>query len=389
MRGNARSQLIAKNVPLKTRRRAEQLRRRRCKRGVSAMGKFFVWAAAKQRERRAIILKHGRRGKHGGRASYLAFMRELSAAWRQGDRYVAKNNIIDDDYACQSGPSYADKICNDLWGISSEDSPVCPKVLHEEGCRITGRSAGFGVEALQPARDGFLRRVCVRDKGGILDSWKSKCHTPCCLLHPGFCVKTMQGKPLFQSCHLDLCVALCALARGTFIGIRWRHGWGNASQRLFAVANSDDAGRVVLVRCDADPLLFMGVHEDVDPPSVRMIANRGFDFVMTQTVLQEVRVVAVSVDLLLWFCSCRLLPLAQVTNNIVGCLVLYVHVYLYICIRIGICVYVYMHICICVYVYAYMYMHMYTTIPSDLLVFHFICLFLNYLCVLPGHCIIL
>ena len=69
VRGNARSQLIGKNVPLKTRRRAEQLRRRRCKRGVSAIGTFFVWAAAKQREHRAIFLKHGRRGKHGGRAS--------------------------------------------------------------------------------------------------------------------------------------------------------------------------------------------------------------------------------------------------------------------------------------------------------------------------------
>ena len=283
VRGNTRRQLNDMKVPLKC---SAQSRRGRRKHGVSAMGKFHVWAAAKQRERREI-LKGGQRGRHGNRSNYREVMRELSAAWRSGDTYVAAA-AVDDDEIVRNGPSYSDKIGNDLWGISSPDSPVCPKVLHEEGCRITGRSAGFGVCALKPARDDFLRAVIVRDEGCIPDAWKPTCHKPCCLRHPGFCVKTMQGKPLFWSCHSDLCVALGALARGTFISIRWHHGCGE-NQKLFAIANTDDANNVVLVRCDADPLLFLGVCDDVEPPSVRTIAGRGFDFVMAQTVLQEVQ----------------------------------------------------------------------------------------------------
>ena len=174
------------------------------------MGKLFVWAAAKQRERRAILLKNGRRGKHGGRASYLAFMSELSAAWRQGDRYVAKNNIIDDDYARQSGPSYADKICNDLWGISSEDSPVCPKVLHEEGCR---RVAVLGLVWKLCSQHGmvffevcaFVTRVVFLIRGSRIATRLAAC-----------CIRVFASRPSKASLCFSLATLTCVL-----LFVRW------------------------------------------------------------------------------------------------------------------------------------------------------------------------
>ena len=104
------------------------------------------------------------------------------------------------------------------------------------------------------------------------------------------CMQICQGNRGFWAAHADLCVAVGALARGTFIGIQWRKG-DTDHQKLFVVANADDKKRIVLVRCDADPRLFMGVHDEVEPPSLRTIPGRGFDFVMTHTVLQEVIVV--------------------------------------------------------------------------------------------------
>ena len=61
------------------------------------------------------------------------------------------------------------------------------------------------------------------------------------------------------------------------------------------MANGDDKMRIVCCRADCNALLFLGlgVGDDVEPPSPRTLPGRGFDFVMSHTVLQEVLVVVV------------------------------------------------------------------------------------------------
>ena len=246
-------------------------------RAPKAQTAFAKWANAKMRQRRCVL--GGRR--RSNREEYLASIALLKVQWAAGERGDHPNDLPRATDDSGAGPTYADRINHDLWQISTPRCVLCPNLLLEEAARIAGPQTRGGLTAaLKPARDSFLDAAVVSDSGQIPASWKASYKAPCCRIHPGFCRDTVDGAERFWQIHEALCRALRAWNRGTLFAMEWvGEGMSEKHHLLYALANGEDEKRIVLLRCDSDPL-----------PAPRSVPGHGLDFCMSHAALLQVRV---------------------------------------------------------------------------------------------------